>query len=119
MLRFRGQTLDDEALMRFSAHFGELEDRYVDTVDPGGGYISGDFRHRRERGRNRRARRLRIDLTHRHVVQPFSGTAANAYIQGLGPDDSEALRDALWRHAPRPELTWYQAMAGRRPRPVG
>ena len=55
VLRFRGQLLDDEQLMRFSAHFGELdwapviaasrvkirgEDRYVDSAEEGRQYIS-------------------------------------------------------------------------------
>jgi taurine dioxygenase len=55
VLRFRGQRLDDEQLMRFSAHFGELdwapiiaasrvkirgEDRYVDSAEEGRQYIS-------------------------------------------------------------------------------
>jgi len=55
VLRFRGQQLDDDQLMRFSAHFGELdwapviaasrvklrgEDRYVDSVEEGRRYIS-------------------------------------------------------------------------------
>jgi taurine dioxygenase len=55
VLRFRGQRLDDEQLMRFSAHFGELdwapiiaasrvkirgEDRYVEAAEEGRRYIS-------------------------------------------------------------------------------
>src|SRR5229473_152429 len=55
VLRFRGQRLDDEQLMRFSAHFGELDwapiiaalrvkvrgqDRYVDSAEEGRQYIS-------------------------------------------------------------------------------
>jgi taurine dioxygenase len=55
VLRFRDQRLDDDQLMRFSAHFGELdwapviaasrvkvrgEDRYVDSVEEGRQYIS-------------------------------------------------------------------------------
>src|SRR5690349_11877167 len=55
VLRFRSQRLDDDQLMRFSAHFGELdwapviaaarvklqgEDRYVESVDQGRRYIS-------------------------------------------------------------------------------
>src|SRR6516162_9837569 len=55
VLRFRGQRIDDDQLMRFSAHFGELdwapviaasrvklrgEDRYVDSVEEGRRYIS-------------------------------------------------------------------------------
>src|SRR5215831_13927642 len=55
VLRFRGQRLDDGQLMRFSAHFGELdrapviaasrvkipgEDRYVESVEEGRRYIS-------------------------------------------------------------------------------
>src|SRR5207253_3272867 len=55
VLRFRGQRLDDDQLMRFSAHFGELdwapviaaarvkirgEERYVDSVEEGRQYIS-------------------------------------------------------------------------------
>ena len=55
VLRFRGQLLDDDQLMRFSAHFGELdwapviaasrvkipgEDRYVESAEEGRGYIS-------------------------------------------------------------------------------
>jgi alpha-ketoglutarate-dependent taurine dioxygenase len=55
VLRFRGQHLDDEALMRFSAHFGDLdwapviaaararvpgEDRTVATAEEGRRYVS-------------------------------------------------------------------------------
>src|SRR6266849_2189032 len=55
VLRFRGQRLDDDQLMRFSACFGELdwapviaasrvkvpgEDRYVDSAEEGRQYIS-------------------------------------------------------------------------------
>jgi alpha-ketoglutarate-dependent taurine dioxygenase len=55
VLRFRGQSLDDERLMRFSALFGELdlapviaaarvkiagEDRYVDSAAEGHRYVS-------------------------------------------------------------------------------
>ena len=55
VLRFRGQQLDDDQLMRFSAHFGELdwapviaaarvkvpgEDRYVESAEEGRCYIS-------------------------------------------------------------------------------
>lgn len=55
VLRFRGQRLDDDQLMRFSAHFGELDwapviaaarvkvpgdDRYVESAEEGRRYIS-------------------------------------------------------------------------------
>jgi taurine dioxygenase len=55
VLRFRGQQLDDDQLMRFSAYFGELdwapviaasrvrvpgEERYVDSAEEGRRYIS-------------------------------------------------------------------------------
>ena len=55
VLRFRGQRLDDDQLMRFSALFGELdlapviaaarvkiagEDRYVDSAEEGNRYVS-------------------------------------------------------------------------------
>ena len=55
VLRFRGQRLDDDQLMRFSAYFGELdrapviaasrakvpgEDRYVESAEEGNSYIS-------------------------------------------------------------------------------
>jgi taurine dioxygenase len=55
VLRFRGQRLDDDELMRFSALFGELdlapviaaaqvkiagEDRYVDSAEEGNRYVS-------------------------------------------------------------------------------
>ena len=38
----------------------------------------------------------------------FLGRRRNAYIQGLELGESERLLDALWAHATRPELTWYQ-----------
>jgi taurine dioxygenase len=38
----------------------------------------------------------------------FLGRRRNAYIPDLSLADSEALLDALWDHATRPELTWYQ-----------
>jgi taurine dioxygenase len=211
VLRFRGQTLDDEALMRFSVQFGELdrapviaaarvkirgEDRHVDTADPGG-YIAvisnivengvaigalgayesiwhtdmsynpappsasvlyalevppaggdtgfanmylayetlpEDLRRRIEgrlcrhdASRNsagelrrgfgevadpRQAPGADHPVVRTHPVTGrralFLGRRRNAYIQGLEPEDSEALLDLLWRHATRPELTWYQ-----------
>jgi taurine dioxygenase len=214
VLRFRGQTLSDDALMRFGAHFGELdrapviaaarvklrgEDRHVETADPGG-YISvisnivedgiaigalgayesvwhtdmsynpeppsasalyavevppsgGDTgfanmylahetlpqglrrriegrlcRHDASRNSAGELRRGFADVTdprqapgadhpivRTHPVigrrALFLGRRRNAHIQGLELDDSEALLDALWRHATRPELTWYQPEA--------
>ncbi len=38
----------------------------------------------------------------------FLGRRRNAYVQGLELEDSERLLDALWAHATKPELTWYQ-----------
>jgi taurine dioxygenase len=38
----------------------------------------------------------------------FLGRRRNAYIPGLPVADSEALLDALWQHATRPDFTWYQ-----------
>ncbi len=38
----------------------------------------------------------------------FLGRRRNAYIPGLPLAESEALLDALWDHASRPELAWYQ-----------
>ena len=212
VLRFRGQRLDDDQLMRFSALFGELdfapviaaarvkvhgEDRYVDSAEEGHRYISiisnivengvaigalgayeaiwhtdmsynseppigsalyalevppsggdtgfanmymaydtlpADLRRRIEGRRCRHdssrnsAGELRRGMSEvtdpRHTpgadhpiirTHPVTGRKAlflgrrrNAYIQGLDLDDSERLLDALWAHATRPELTWYQ-----------
>jgi alpha-ketoglutarate-dependent taurine dioxygenase len=212
VLRFRGQRLDDDQLMRFSAHFGELdwapviaasrvkvpgENRYVEAAEEGRRYISiisnivengkaigalgayesiwhtdmsynpeppcasalyalevplsggdtgfanmylafetlpGDLRRQVE------GRLCRHDSTYNsagelrrgfsEVTDPrqapgadhpiirthpitgrkalFLGRRRNAYIQGLELDDSERLLGALWAHATRPELTWYQ-----------
>jgi alpha-ketoglutarate-dependent taurine dioxygenase len=212
VLRFHGQRLDDDQLMRFSAHFGELdwapiiaasrvkvrgEDRYVDSAEEGRRYISvisnviengkaigalgayeaiwhtdmsynpeppcasalyalevppsgGDTGfanmylayetlpeelRRRIEGRLCRhdasrnsAGELRRGFT--EVSDPrqapgadhpiirthpvtgrkaiFAGRRRNAYIQGLALEESEQLLDALWAHATRSELTWYQ-----------
>jgi taurine dioxygenase len=38
----------------------------------------------------------------------FLGRRRNAYVPGLPLADSEALLDALWAHATRPEFAWYQ-----------
>lgn len=38
----------------------------------------------------------------------FLGRRRNAYVPGLSLADSEALLDALWEHATKDELTWYQ-----------
>jgi taurine dioxygenase len=38
----------------------------------------------------------------------FLGRRRNAYIPGLSLADSEALLDALWEHATKDDLTWYQ-----------
>ena len=37
----------------------------------------------------------------------YLGRRRNAYIEGLGLAESEALLDDVWRHATRDELTWY------------
>jgi taurine dioxygenase len=37
----------------------------------------------------------------------YLGRRPNAYINGLSIEDSEALLDALWAHATRPECTWH------------
>ena len=38
----------------------------------------------------------------------FLGRRRNAYIPGVPLAESEALLDALWAHATKPEFTWYQ-----------
>lgn len=38
----------------------------------------------------------------------FLGRRRNAYLVGLPLEESEALLDALWEHATRPELCWTQ-----------
>jgi taurine dioxygenase len=38
----------------------------------------------------------------------FLGRRRNAYIPGLALADSEALLDALWANATKPEFSWYQ-----------
>lgn len=38
----------------------------------------------------------------------FLGRRRNAYLVGLQLDESEALLDALWAHAARPEFVWEQ-----------
>ena len=212
VLRFRGQHLDDDQLMRFSALFGELdlapviaaarvkvpgEDRYVDSAPEGHRYVSiisniiengiaigalgayesiwhtdmsfnpeppmgsalfalevppaggdtgfanmylafdtlpEDLRRQVERRlcRHDSSRNSAGELRrgHSEVTDPraapgadhpiirthpltgrkalFLGRRRNAYIQGLDLAASEALLDALWAHATRPELTWYQ-----------
>ena len=212
VLRFRGQRLDDDQLMRFSALFGELdlapviaaarvkiagEDRYVDLAEEGNRYVSvisniiengvaigalgayeaiwhtdmsynpeppmgsalyalevpavggdtgfanmylayetlPDDLRRRVEGRMCRhdssrnsAGELRrgysevsdprqapgadhpIIRTHPVTGRKalFLGRRRNAYIQGLDLADSEALLDALWEHASKPEFAWYQ-----------
>ena len=212
VLRFRGQHLDDDQLMRFSALFGELdlapviaasrvqirgEDRYVDSAEEGHRYISiisnivengvaigalgayeaiwhtdmsynpeppigsalyalqvppagGDTgfanmylayetlpeklrrrvegrlcRHDSSRNSAGELRRGYTDVTdpreapgadhpivRTHPVTQrkalFLGRRRNAYIQGLALSDSQQLLDALWEHATRAQLTWYQ-----------
>jgi len=212
VLRFRGQRLDEDQLMRFSAHFGELdwapviaasrvkvpgEDRYVESAEEGHRYISvisnivengkaigalgayesiwhtdmsynpeppcasalyalevppsggdtgfanmyvacenlpGELRQQVEgrlcrhdstynsagelrRGFNeisdpRKAPGADHPIIRTHPVTGrkalFLGRRRNAYIQGLDLEESELLLDALWAHATRPELTWYQ-----------
>ena len=39
----------------------------------------------------------------------YLGRRRNAYLAGLPLDASEALLDELWRHATRPELSWYNS----------
>ena len=212
VLRFRGQRLDDDQLMRFSAHLGELdwapviaasrvkipgEDRYVEAAEEGRRYISvisnivengkaigalgayesiwhtdmsynpeppcasalyalevppsgGDtgfanmylaYETMPDGLRQQVEGRLcRHDSTYNsagelrrgfsEVTDPrkapgadhpiirthpvtgrralFLGRRRNAYIPGLELEDSDRLLDALWAHAARPELTWYQ-----------
>jgi taurine dioxygenase len=212
VLRFRGQRLDDDQLMRFSAHFGELdwapviaasrvripgEDRYVESAEEGRRYISvisnivengkaigalgayesiwhtdmsynpeppcasalyalevppsgGDTGFANmylayetmpdELRQQVEGRLCRHDSTYNsagelrrgfsEVTDPrkapgadhpiirthpvtgrralFLGRRRNAYILGLELEDSDRLLDALWAHAARPELTWYQ-----------
>jgi taurine dioxygenase len=212
VLRFRGQHLDDDQLMRFSALFGELdfapviaasrvqirgEDRYVDSAEEDHRYISiisnivengvaigalgayeaiwhtdmsynpeppigsalyalevppagGDTgfanmylayetlpddlrrqiegcvcRHDSSRNSAGELRRGYTDVTDPREVPGadhpivrthpvtrrkalFLGRRRNAYIQGLALNDSERLLDALWEHATRAQLTWYQ-----------
>lgn len=212
VLRFRGQRLDDDQLMRFSTHFGELdwapviaasrvripgEDRYVESAEEGRRYISvisnivengkaigalgayesiwhtdmsynpeppcasalyalevppsgGDtgfanmyvaYETMPDGLRQQVEGRLcRHDSTYNsagelrrgfsEVTDPrkapgadhpiirthpvtgrralFLGRRRNAYILGLDLEDSDRLLDALWAHAARPELTWYQ-----------
>ena len=38
----------------------------------------------------------------------YLGRRRNAYIPGLSLEESERKLDALWAHATKPELTWYQ-----------
>jgi taurine dioxygenase len=45
-------------------------------------------------------------VTQRKVL--FLGRRRNAYVPGLSLDESEALLNALWSHAVRPEATWVQ-----------
>jgi taurine dioxygenase len=212
VLRFRGQHLDDDQLMRFSALFGELdfapviaaarakvpgEDRYVAAADQGNRHVSvisniiengvaigalgayeaiwhtdmsynseppigsalyslevppsggdtgfanmylaydslpddlrrqieGRFcRHDSSRNSAGELRRGMSEVTdprqapgadhpivRTHPVTGrkalFLGRRRNAYIQGLDLADSEALLEALWKHATTPALTWYQ-----------
>ena len=37
----------------------------------------------------------------------YLGRRRNAYLEGLGLAESEALLDEVWRFATRDELTWY------------
>jgi taurine dioxygenase len=37
----------------------------------------------------------------------YLGRRPNAYIDGLGVEESEQLLQTLWAHATRPELTWH------------
>ena len=37
----------------------------------------------------------------------YLGRRPNAYVNGCTVEESEALLDALWAHATRPELTWH------------
>jgi taurine dioxygenase len=212
VLRFHGQHLDDDQLMRFSALFGELdlapviaaarvkvpgEDRYVESAPEGHRYVSiisniiengiaigalgayesiwhtdmsfnpeppmgsalyalevppagGDTgfanmylafdtlpedlrrqvegrlcRHDSSRNSAGELRRGQPEVSDPRAApgadhpiirtHPITGRKAlflgrrrNAYIQGLDLADSEALLDALWAHATRPELTWHQ-----------
>jgi alpha-ketoglutarate-dependent taurine dioxygenase len=75
VLLFRGQRLDDAALVRFTSRFGALE---IVPTHPGTG---------------------------RKVL--YLGRRANAKIEGLPTDESEALLDALWAHAIEARFAWH------------
>jgi len=49
-----------------------------------------------------------IVCLHPETARPalYLGRRRNAYVEGLSLAESEALLDALWAHATRPELTW-------------
>jgi taurine dioxygenase len=211
VLRFRGQKLDDDDLMRFSRQFGELdwapvaaarvkvpgEDRYIEVAPEGRQYVmvisnviedgapigqlgayeaiwhtdmsyiaeppsasalyalevppsGGDTgfcnmylayetlaaelrqaiegrlcRHDASRNSAGELRRGFVDapdpsqtvgaehpIVRTHPVTArkalFLGRRRNAYIPGLPLAESEALLDALWAHATKPEFSWYQ-----------
>ena len=73
---------------------GELRRGYTDVTDP------------------RQAPGADHPIVRTHPVTArkalFLGRRRNAYIQGFALDDSERLLYALWEHATRPQLTWYQ-----------
>lgn len=73
---------------------GELRLGYEDVTDP----------------RNTKGAIQPIVSTHAVTGRPclLLGRRRNAYIVGLELAESEALLDALWAHATRPELTWTQ-----------
>ncbi len=94
VLRFRGQHLDDDQLMRFSALFGELdlapviaaarvkvpgEGRYVDSAPEGHRYVS-IISNIIENGIAIGALgAYEFDLAHRHVVQPGAADGQRAF----------------------------------------
>jgi len=73
---------------------GELRRGYTDVTDP-----------REAPGADHPIVRTH-PVTRRKAL--FLGRRRNAYVQGLALDDSERLLDALWEHASRAQLTWYQ-----------
>lgn len=73
---------------------GELRRGFVEVTDP-----------RRTVGARHPIVRTH-PATHRRCL--FLGRRRNAYIPDLPLEESEALLDALWRHATKPEFAWTQ-----------
>jgi len=97
------ETLPPELHDRIRGRTIKHDKRYTASGTLRGGYSAGDD-IRSCPGPSHPIIRRHPETGH-HALH--LGRRTNSYVNGLSVADSEALLDALWAHATRPELTWH------------